>query len=583
MRIGLIPQLIVNARHPRGSEPFVPLGLLALAGALDRSRHAVEILDLTREVASGALPYDARFEEAAARLILARAWDLVGFSTFSAAYHHTLGMVRVLRRLRPDLVIVLGGPQASVCDRETLEDFPVDFVVRGEAERSFPELLEALEQARAPEGILGLSRRAGGRCLREAERPLIEDLDSLPFPAFDLYPLRGHPKAPVEVTRGCPYACVYCATANYWRRKVRRKSAVRVHAEMTRLVEGYGVTGISMADDTFTVDRRRALEVCAHLVREGFSTRWLCSTRIDAVDAELLAAMARAGCRNIFYGIESGSPRVQRQIRKNIDLDVVIANLGATAAAGIDATVSFMMGFPEETAADLRQTLALRCRIQRIFPSKQAVQVHILAPDTNTAITEAHKQDLRFDGYLPDQAGGGMLGFDRETITRHAALFVSSHYIESRHLSREFIKLTHAFLAAAQLLCYWSALYLMLEGGDPLRLVKAWLTFHAEADTEAPGEPLSHERIVGRAARFFARRFAGEDVPGAIRELYRHELELARSEGARMLARGGGDVSGPPRELRLEWDPRATIEAIRRDPACVPTLPRRPTTVRYVS
>jgi len=587
MKIGLIPQVVIDAANPASSVPYAPLGLLCLAGMVDRARHQVEIIDLTLAVQQGVLPYDRVFDKAAARLIHARSFDLVGFSTFSSTYHHTLNIVRELEALSPRTVRVFGGPQASFGHVETVEAFPVDYVVRGEGEQTFVELLDALESGRPPDDVRGLTFKGDSGVVQTEDRPLIPDLDSLPVPAFDLYPLKKHPKAPIEVARGCPYRCTFCATSRYWRRCVRHKSIDRIFSEMTLLGDTYDVDFISFADDTFTVNRTWATAFCEHLVSRRFRRKWICSTRIDAVDPALLRSMARAGCAHVFYGIESGSARVQKQIRKDIKVDRVLDNLKATAAAGIGVTASLMMGFPDETEEDLGRTLELRNAIQRLFPTKQAIQIHILSPDVDTEITLENADRLRYDGFHSDQSGVLNASFDEEMISKHPKLFLGYHYIETRYLDREFIKLLHCFLSAAQVICYWSSLYVMLRDGDPLCLARAWMArFHGDPRPEGqpPDAPLQR-LATAHAAIFFQSYFRRENrIPAPVCDLYRHEFELMRVKGGLLVDRGlRRRATGPAAlsTLRFDFDPRETIALIREDIRKIANQKPKPTKIDY--
>ncbi len=587
MRIVLVPQVVVNGMYPAISQPFVPLGLLCLGGAVDRTTHDLEIIDLTMAVRDGVLPYDDDFEKAAARRILERRPDMVGFSTFSCTYHHTLKIAREIAALSPDTIIVFGGPQATFCPEETVESFPVDYVVRGEGEQTFPELLEALGAGRVPHDVPGLTFRHEGRTVRTPDRPLVPDLDALPLPAWDLYPLARHPKAPIELSRGCPYACTFCATSTFWQRKVRHKSIDRILLEMSTLADRYDVQYISFADDMFTVHRKWTLEFCERLVAREFPKKWLCSTRVDAVDDELLTALARAGCDKIFYGVESGSDRIQKSIRKHIKVDRILDTLHRTAAHGLKVTASLMLGFPDETEDDLRKTLEIRNEIQLIFPEKQSIQVHVLSPDVFTEISRVYKDRIRYDGYHSDQSGKLNSRFDEEMILRYPNLFLAYYYIEGEHLSREFIKYINSFLFATQVICYWSSLYVMLRDGDPLRLAKEWIAFF-KANSGAGGVirdgPLLSMALASTGL-FFQWYFREESgLPLPIRELFRHEYEMMRVKG--------GLIVDPEMQRRLaegvtlsthdyQYDPRETIALIRQGIDRIDTQPRRPTRIDY--
>ncbi len=580
MRIALVPHVVVNAQDPSSSVPYVPLGLLSVAGALDRSEHQVELVDLTLAVRARRLPFDHRFEAEAARLLASGRYDLIGFSAFSSTWHHSLKIVAELSRLSPSTTLVVGGPQATACDLELLEAFPVDMVVRGEGERTFAELVEVLEGGRDPAGVPGLCLRRGGEAWRSPERPLIEDLDTLPLPAFDLISVRGHPKVTLEAVRGCPYRCSYCSTSVYWRRRVRRKSVARVLEELRLLREQHEAAGVSFVDDTFTLHRDWALELCSTLAAQPQRLPWLCSTRVDAVDDEVLAAMAAAGCAGIFYGIESGSERIQRSIGKNLAVEKVIDSLRLTAEHGIGVTASMMMGFPDETEDDLRQTLALRAQIQRLFPERQFIQVHVLTPDVDTEITRANLEHIAYDGFHSDGSGGDLAVYDRELILAHPRLFLAYHYIEPRQLDRELVKLVSCFLNAAQLVCAWSVLYAMLRDGDPMLIVKRWIEHFEQQplpEEVSPDAPLL-ARAVASATDFFSAHFcARKAYPRPIRELFLHELELTKQRGAAV----SGRLPAKPPVRDYRYDPRETIAAIREDHRKVARLRRKHTRITY--
>jgi radical SAM superfamily enzyme YgiQ (UPF0313 family) len=587
MKIGLVPQVVINAMYPSISVPYVPLGLLCLGAACDRRRHDLEIVDLTRAVKDGTLPYDQDFEKAAARLILEKHFDLVGFSTFSCTYHHTLKIVREMKALSPSTPLVFGGPQASFCHEETMAAFPVDVVVRGEGEVTFPELLECLAQGREPGDVRGVTFRRGSRVICTEERPFLSDLDALPLPAYDLYPMARQPNAPIELTRGCPCRCTFCATSTYWKRTVRHKSIDRVCTEMALLCDEFDVQYISFADDMFTSNRAWATAFCERLATLGLKKKWFCATRVDAVDDELLKLMARAGCDQIFYGVESGSEKIQKAIRKNIKVDRVVESLRLTAANGIRVTASLMMGFPDETEEDLAQTLKLRNQIQLLFPSKQAIQMHVLSPDVFTEISLEYRDRLRYDGYHSDQSGKINSRYDLELIQKHPNLFLAYYYIETPFLDRELVKLVDCFLFATQVVCYWSSLYVMLRDGDPFVLVKAWVAFFKEHTGMVGGirdGPLLNQAL-SATALFFQDFFKPENgIPLPVIDLFGHEFEMMRLKGGLVIDEDMRQRNAGKRTLstrQFDYDPRETIALIRQDFRKVALQGKRPTKIDY--
>src|SRR3989338_1004791 len=212
MKIWLIPKVLIHVFNPRFSIPYIPLGLLSVASVIDRSKHKVEILDLTKLVRDGVIEFDENFEREAAEFINTKKFDVVGFSTLSANYHHTLKVVEVLKEISPQTKIILGGAQVSFCDALTLKNFPADIAVRGEAELTVHELLNAIETGAPPDNINGITFKTGGTVRRNSPRAFVKDIDTLPIPAYDLYPIDNFSSVPIEGTRGCPFHCVYCST-----------------------------------------------------------------------------------------------------------------------------------------------------------------------------------------------------------------------------------------------------------------------------------------------------------------------------------------------------------------------------------
>jgi radical SAM superfamily enzyme YgiQ (UPF0313 family) len=195
----------------------------------------------------------------------------------------------------------------------------VDLVVRGEAEETFPAVLSAIEGDTGFDAILGITYRVKGQIVRARNAPVIKNLDALPIPAYHLYAdVEKCSNIPLELGRGCPFACSFCSTNDFFRRNFRLKSPQKMLAQMRELKKRYGVSAFDLVHDMFTIDRKRVVSFCRELVESGEMFRWGCSARTDCIDEELIAEMAEAGCRGIFFGIETGSVRMQRSVNKKL-------------------------------------------------------------------------------------------------------------------------------------------------------------------------------------------------------------------------------------------------------------------------
>jgi radical SAM superfamily enzyme YgiQ (UPF0313 family) len=339
---------------------FAPVGLLALAAMLRRSVHGDPILfDTNLAIASGDIPLNDDFYQNAAKRICLQEPDVLGFMTECDSYHHVLQIMEAVKQLRPSCYCVLGGPHATAVAQTTLARRRfVDAIVSGEGEQTIVELIDALAQGRE-EVIPGtLRRNRNGEVLEGGPRPLSSSLDELPVPAYDLY--RGTPEEEifVEVGRGCPFQCSFCSTAPFWQRRHRVKSPARILQEIHLVQSLYDSKRVHFTHDLLTTDKRWVLDLCHTLTKAGSPVKWTCSARTDMVDGELLSAMAQAGCNAIYFGIESGSARVLKDIQKDVPIERSLAVLQLCRDVGIRPNAGFIAGFPTEARDSLQDTFS---------------------------------------------------------------------------------------------------------------------------------------------------------------------------------------------------------------------------------
>src|SRR5260370_5681307 len=364
-----------------------PLGVLSLAAVLEERGLRPEVVDLNR------LYYNFRrssqqneddFSRFAAAYFRQRQSDFVGFGSVCSSYPVPLRLACEGKRQQPNLVVALGGPEASAVDVDTLKAYSeIDLVLRGEAEETLPQLLEALDKGGPLDEVAGLTFRRDGKILRHPDASGIADLDSLPFPAFHLLPdMQGCRFLPLELGRGCPFACTFCSTNDFFRRRFRLKSPSRMLEDMRLAKATYGVDTFELVHDMFTVDRKRVAAFCETLLESGESFYWGCSARTDCIDEELIALMAQAGCRGVFFGIETGSTRLQKVIDNGLDLTESAARVRSCDQHKIKTAVSLIVGFPDETMDDLRATVPFF--MESLCKNYADPQLVILAPLAGT-------------------------------------------------------------------------------------------------------------------------------------------------------------------------------------------------------
>lgn len=344
--------------NPTVMLPFSPIGLLSLISAVRLSLQIEPTLfDLNRRIIDGTIPVGPGFYSSAAESLCSAAPDMMGFMTENESYHHILQISREVKRLRPSCIVVLGGPHASAVAAATLRSYDcIDYVLQGEGEVSFPELVRHCMEG-DPRPVAGVWQRStGGEVVFGGERSLIEDLDTLPYPAYELYQPDLEEEIFFEVGRGCPFQCTFCSTAPFWKRTHRVKSGTRIVEELLHVIRLYGCRRMHFIHDLFTTSNAWVREVCEALRRAGTPVRWTCSSRSDTVDAQLLELMAAAGCSAIYFGLESGSARILHEIRKHIDLAHSFDTLAHCQAAGIVVNAGFIGGFPGEDIHSLAET-----------------------------------------------------------------------------------------------------------------------------------------------------------------------------------------------------------------------------------
>jgi len=454
----------------------IPLGLLALAAILEERGIATEIVDLNR-LYYRYLRSKCRMDFCAfiGREFQLRSFDIFGFSALCSTYPLTLRIAKEVKRSNPRARIILGGPQASVVDVPTLRAFPfVDFIIRGEADETLPVLLDDFEDRSRWGSIPGITFRNGERIIRNPDAPPVRDLDTLPMPAFHLYPdVESCHTVPLEIGRGCPFGCTFCSTSNFFRRRFRFKSPWRVIEQMRFIRQTYGIRRFSLTHDIFTANRERVVQFCQALLTCEERFHWLCSARTDCLDDELIRLMGRAGCEGIFLGIETGSIRLQKEISKNLDLSEAATCIQSTAGKGLPTIVSFITGFPTETPKDLQQTVNFLMNAARL--DSVSPQLHVLAPLAGTSIYEQYREHLTLDDVVPDTSFHGWRQdpTDRDLIRSHPDVFPNFYALPTA-LGRRHINELRDFIQYGLLWCRWLLVGLHQDSGDLVSVFEAW-------------------------------------------------------------------------------------------------------------
>lgn len=351
--------LLVKPDLSFGIEISPPLGLFYLAAAVRQAGHEVRVLDLR---------VPGQTEPVFDRLLTEMQPQVVGFSAFSYEAEAVFRLARKVRAKLPEAKIVLGGPLASAEPETALADGLVDFAVLGEGEKTFVDLLDGLEKGRGLSDLAGLAR-LDGELVVNPIADYIDDLDSLPYPAWDLADIEAYGRLPrqgflyrrrkyfpVFTSRGCPYRCIYCH--NVFGKKFRKRSPENVLEEIRQLIERYRIGEIHFIDDIFNFKKERAEAILEGILHNGWdlALSYPNGVRADRLDEPFIDLLKRAGTYKVSVAIESGTERMQKLMRKNLDFTLARENIGHLVKRGILTHAFFMVGFPTETLAEVEQT-----------------------------------------------------------------------------------------------------------------------------------------------------------------------------------------------------------------------------------
>ncbi|MFH1413987.1 MAG: radical SAM protein [Candidatus Omnitrophota bacterium] len=324
--------------------------------------------------------------------------DMVVIECSTPSIDYDLATAKALKEKLPNLFTVLLGSHPTFFHKEILEENPfVDGICRGEFEYTLRDLALSLSKNRDISKVDGLSWRDASGIHFNPQRPLVDDLDEIPFPDRDIVKIEPYQTAhygglkgtSVCTSRGCPYGCTYCLWPNtMYGKKFRARSPENVVEELQQLEEKYDVKEIYFDDDTINFNKARLIKICQLIRERGIKLKWFCQARVDKVDEELLKEMKAAGCYNIFFGVESGSQRIIDKIKKGIKLEDAQRAFALCRKLGIKTQAFFLLGIPGETQAEMKQTVEFA---KSLKPS--SAQFAIVVPHPGTKLYEECKSN----------------------------------------------------------------------------------------------------------------------------------------------------------------------------------------------
>lgn len=361
-----------------------PLGLCYMAAVLEKAGHEVQIMDSPVN--------DYRINHILDEVRTFQP-EVIGIAAITSLAEVTKGICYAIKKEFPNTTIMVGGPHATIMPKEVVEQMPVDIVLVEEADGKIAEILADLPRYKE---------------MKIVQCGKVKDLNTLPYPARHLLDMSKYTSLPntyktsanvfqMVTSRGCPYTCTFCFDA---RGTFRQRSVQNVIGEIKLLIKEYGVKEVAFWDDIMTMNKRWMHEFCDELEKENMDLVWSCYTRLNLVDKPLLEHMKKAGCWNIFFGIEAGDQELLDNMKKLMTLEQMRQAVRWTQEAGIEIRGSFMIGLPGETPEKARKTIQFAIELEPDY-----AQFSITTPYPGTELWNTYEKYGKLDKTFKDYHG----------------------------------------------------------------------------------------------------------------------------------------------------------------------------------
>jgi anaerobic magnesium-protoporphyrin IX monomethyl ester cyclase len=378
-----------------------PLGLAYVAGALEKAGFQVEILD----------NYMLKKPTDQVKILVQKLHpEIVGITCGSATYTRCVETAQAIKEVLSSCRVVVGGWHPSYVPESMLQHPEIDYVVMGEGERAMTDLATGItkgEDEKTLASIPGVACKLKGEVIKNAPT-FIGNLDEVPFPARHLLPMQLYDRTieflkvkPVDImsiARGCQFNCAFCETKKLWGNSCRGFSPGRVVEEIQYLIQNYGTKGVYFINDNFTIRKKHVEDICELIGKNKLDVEWVCDTRANLVSRDLLRKMKSAGCRTIWFGVESGSPRILEKLNKNVTLEQTERAFRLCREEGIQIACSFIMGIPGETVRDMEASFRFA---KKLDPDWCRFNIYIALPESSLyqEVLQSNRYD-RLDEFL---------------------------------------------------------------------------------------------------------------------------------------------------------------------------------------
>lgn len=391
--------------------------------------------------------------------------DFIGLTSTTAEMPQTLRLANAIKKIDKKTPLLVGGAHPTAMPIETIKNKCFDVAVIGEGERTIIELIESFLSNKELENIKGIAYRKNRKIIITAPRPYIQDLDCLPYPAFDLLPpLENYHSSPgsykslpigtIITGRGCPFKCTFCARGVFGN-EVRLRSAKNIVDEMEILVKKFGAKEIRVWDDTFNVKPQRVVEICKEILRRKLKFTWTCLCRINFAEEKMLELMKKAGCWQVSYGVESGNQEVLNKIKKGITLKMAEDVVKKTKKIGIEVKCFFMVGLPNDTKETMQETIDFA---KKIDPDIATFSITTPFPGTeiyNVALKSGEFKNISFENYRPYETRKLAYvpkGLTAETVIKFQEKAYKEFYFRPKIFIREILKIRSFTMLQAKVL-----------------------------------------------------------------------------------------------------------------------------------
>jgi len=411
-----------------------PLGLCYLASAVRQKGYKPGIFD------PEALKYSVK---ETAEEIAGISPKYVGITSTTIAIGNAYNLSLLLKKLLPDIKIIIGGAHLTAVPEATMERYETfDIGVIAEGEETVTELLDALDKGKSLEKVDGIIYRNKGKIVRTKPRDFIKDLDKIPIPAWDLLPdistvyrpgiasFQRLPSTTLITSRGCPGQCVFCDRSVFGN-SFRFHSAEYVLEMIRRLIRDYGIKDIFFQDDTFTLFRKRLIDICEKMISEKMDLTWTCNSRVEKIDPDLFKLMKKAGCYSVAFGIESGSPVILENLKKKMALSRINEVIDSADKAGLITRGFFLVGNPGETEETIMETINFTKKSNLSY-----VQVLSLTPYPGSELHDNYKKWGELDDSWDKMNGRNIIfipyGLTKEKLNYYLRKFYYDFYLRPK-------------------------------------------------------------------------------------------------------------------------------------------------------